>query len=110
MRNNKKIDQSLKNALVSNVGFNLIEAAIVLGIVGLVIGGVWVAASSAYSSLRVKTASEQILAIGQNVRSTYASATRDAAALTTGQAITAGLIPSNMLATATTARTPWGGG
>jgi hypothetical protein len=27
-------------------GFNLIEAAIVLGVVGLVIGGIWVAASS----------------------------------------------------------------
>jgi len=27
-------------------GFNLIEAAIVLGIVGLVLGGIWIAASS----------------------------------------------------------------
>lgn len=28
------------------LGFNLIEAAIVLGVVGLVIGGIWVAASA----------------------------------------------------------------
>ncbi|HNC96413.1 MAG TPA: hypothetical protein PKW90_09840 [Myxococcota bacterium] len=33
-------------------GFNLIEAAIVLGVVGLVIGGIWVAASAVTNSRR----------------------------------------------------------
>lgn len=34
-------------------GFNLVEAAIVLGIVGLVIGGIWVAASNVMHNQRV---------------------------------------------------------
>lgn len=36
-----------------NAGFNLIEAAIVLGVVGLVIGGIWVAAASISHRLSV---------------------------------------------------------
>jgi hypothetical protein len=33
-------------------GFNLIEAAIVLGAIGLVIGGIWIAASAVNRNLR----------------------------------------------------------
>lgn len=37
-------------------GFSLVEAAIVLGVVGLVIGGIWVAAASVMESMRVSEA------------------------------------------------------
>lgn len=37
----------------SNNGFNLIEAAIVLAVVGFVIGGIWIAASAVNESLKV---------------------------------------------------------
>lgn len=43
-------------------GFNLIEAAIVLGVVGLVIGGIWVAAAAVQSNLREADASKGLLA------------------------------------------------
>ncbi|MGB4102270.1 MAG: hypothetical protein WBK91_10250, partial [Alphaproteobacteria bacterium] len=56
-----------------NKGFNLIEAAIVLGIVGLVVGGIWVAATSVYANLRSKRATDELLAVAQNVRALYAT-------------------------------------
>ena len=43
-------------------GFNLIEAAIVLGVVGLVIGGIWVAAASVIQNQRVN---KTVAAFGQ---------------------------------------------
>ena len=57
----------------ANKGFNLIEAAIVLGIVGLVVGGIWVAATSVYANLRTKQATDQLLQIAQSMRSLYAT-------------------------------------
>jgi len=53
-------------------GFNLVEAAIVLGVVGLVIGGIWTAASSVAHNQKVN---ESKLLIGQvydNLRRLYA--------------------------------------
>ncbi len=44
-------------------GFNLVEAAIVLGVIGLVIGGIWVAASSVQSSMRVNQLTTDITTI-----------------------------------------------
>lgn len=43
---------SIRRRRAAQKGFNLIEAAIVLGIVGLVVGGIWVAATSVYANLR----------------------------------------------------------
>jgi len=102
----------------ANKGFNLIEAAIVLGIVGLVVGGIWVAAASVYDNLRSKTATDQLLSIAQAMRSLYAtSATVDPANGTNLTAIVApaNVLPSNTLTTTpdltTSANTsnPWGG-
>lgn len=42
-------------------GFNLVEAAIVLGVVGLVIGGIWVAAASVTRNMRIKETLEIVL-------------------------------------------------
>ena len=48
-------------------GFNLIEAAIVLGIVGLVIGGIWVAAAKISQKQRVSQTLEGIFSIAEQL-------------------------------------------
>ena len=54
-------------------GFNLVEAAIVLGVVGLVIGGIWVAAASVQENLRLSRAQRDILSIISNLRGLYSN-------------------------------------
>jgi len=49
-------------------GFNLIEAAIVLGVVGLVIGGIWVAASSVNDKIKMNQAVAGVNIITKNVQ------------------------------------------
>ncbi len=48
-------------AAVRQRGFNLVEAAIVLGVVGLVIGGIWTAASAARLSFQVSEIQKAVL-------------------------------------------------
>lgn len=54
-------------------GFTLTEIAIVLGIVGLILGAIWVAAAAVYNNLRVSKATTELLTIVQNVRALYAT-------------------------------------
>lgn len=54
-------------------GFTLTEIAIVLGIVGLVLGAIWVAAASVYSNFRLGSANKDLILITQNVRALYAT-------------------------------------
>lgn len=54
-------------------GFNLIEAAIVLGVVGLVIGGIWVAAAAVMESNRQSQTLKDILTITENLRRRFSS-------------------------------------
>ena len=62
-------------------GFTLTEIAIVLGIIGLILGAIWVAASAVYNNLRTSKATTELLQIAQAVRSMYAtSSTVDAGA------------------------------
>ncbi len=49
-------------------GFNLVEAAIVLGVVGLVIGGIWVASASSRENERITRSTSQIMQIATNLR------------------------------------------
>jgi len=49
-------------------GFSLIEAAIVLGIVGLVIGGLWIAAARVAERSKLNRTIEQITILVQNAR------------------------------------------
>jgi type II secretory pathway pseudopilin PulG len=109
---------SMRRRRASNKGFNLIEAAIVLGIVGLVVGGIWVAATSVYANLRSKSATDQLLKITQSVRALYAtSATTGYAALTdiTAFMAQANVLPSDTLTTtaggttSTNTTNPWSG-
>ncbi len=107
-----------RRRLAAQKGFNLIEAAIVLGIVGLVVGGIWVAATSVYANLRSKTATDQLLKIAQGVRALYATSSTVGGAnggdLTPSMA-QANVLPSDVLTGAPSAATaantvnPWGG-
>ena len=77
-------------------GFNLIEAAIVLGVVGLVIGGIWAAASAVNQKLAISRDYQLIL-----------SAVAKARELSAGQsgnitwngttAVASGIFPENLL-------------
>jgi Tfp pilus assembly protein PilE len=86
---------ALRSRQRTNKGFNLIEAAIVLGIVGLVVGGIWVAATSVYANLRSKQATDQLLKITQSVRALYA--TSSTTGYTTATDITAFMAQANVL-------------
>ncbi len=102
----------------TNKGFNLIEAAIVLGIVGLVVGGIWVAATSVYANLRSKRATDELLGIAQSVRALFATSTVTGlgAVDMTPQMAQANVLPRDTMtqtaALTTSANTanPWAGG
>ena len=49
-------------------GFSLIEAAIVLAVVGLVIGGIWVAAAAMYETYKVNKTVEGIFTTARNIQ------------------------------------------
>jgi hypothetical protein len=52
-------------------GLSLTEMAIILGIVGLVLGAVWVAGAQVYVNNQAKITSQQIVSIAQNVRTIF---------------------------------------
>lgn len=52
-------------------GFSMVEMAIVLGVVGLVMGGVWTLAVKVQQTARVKQAVEQVITINKNIRNYY---------------------------------------
>lgn len=49
-------------------GFSLVEAAIVLGVVGLVVGGIWVGTAKFYEDYKINKTVEGILTIAKNVQ------------------------------------------
>lgn len=49
-------------------GFSLIEAAIVLGVVGLIIGGIWAAAASFWENKLMEDSATEILNIGTKLQ------------------------------------------
>jgi len=86
-------------------GFTLTEAAIVLGIVGLILGAIWVAAAAVYKNMRVTRTTEQILNIVQNMRSLHATQTSvgtTATAALTAALAQAGVFPKDMTDMTTT--------
>jgi type II secretory pathway pseudopilin PulG len=96
-----------------NRGFTLTEAAIVLGIVGLILGAIWVAAGSVYSNMRVNTTSSQIIQMVSGIRSLYAGSTLvDFPASSQLNLAKAGAIPKDLVdnpTTPTTVTDVWGG-
>jgi len=106
----------------SRKGFTLTEIAIVLGIIGLILGAIWVAASAVYNNLRVSKTTTQLLQVTQAVRAMYATtSTVDPSANMAVGAVgagtfpatyaQAGVFPSDMVisATAPTVQDVWGG-
>ncbi len=82
-------------------GFNLIEAAIVLGVVGLVIGGIWYSAAAMYENYRVKKTVEDLQLIVKNIQNLISF--RDAEAIGDGVNISstllsAGVFPDDWIA------------
>lgn len=77
-------------------GFTLTEIAIVLGIVGLILGAIWVAASAVYNNLRISTTVRDMIALSQGVRNLYANqGTMDA--ITTNNLICTGAVPNDLV-------------
>ncbi len=95
----------------SKRGFNLIEAAIVLGVVGLVIGGIWVAAAAVQSNMRESDTSKGLLQIVQNTRNLYYGQTPTTTASTdiTTSLIAANAIPADFIISTTAAKNPFNG-
>ncbi len=104
-------------------GFTLTEVAIVLGIIGLILGAIWVAAAAVYTNMRTSKTTTEMLSIVQNVRAMYGTSgvvdpnadmngfgVQNSTGLTY---IQAGIFPTDTLnavgANATTAQDPWGG-
>jgi len=54
-------------------GFNLVEAAIVLGVIGLVIGGIWVAASAATEAHRVNETAKGMMSMCERIGNVFPS-------------------------------------
>lgn len=55
-----------------SAGFTLIETAIIMAVLGTVLGVVWVAASQVLKAKNITTATQEINAITQNIRAAYA--------------------------------------
>lgn len=81
-------------------GFTLTEIAIVLGIMGLILGAIWAAAAAVYGSQRINNASNEIAQIVQSVRKLYSMSNgTGVSAVTniTGDLSLAKVVPSGMM-------------
>jgi prepilin-type N-terminal cleavage/methylation domain-containing protein len=95
-------------------GFTLTEIAIVLGIIGLILGAIWVAAASVYNAQRLNHANQATLQIAQGVRALYATSSSTGYATSfdmTSALITANAVPNDLVASGGTTLTgPFPGG
>ena len=80
-------------------GFNLIEAAVVLAVVGLVIGGIWYAAASVQQSQRINNTAAGILQIATGARRLFSHSdyptTNGASTYVASTVHAAGLVPGD---------------
>ena len=76
--------------------FTLTELAIVLGVIGLILGAIWTAAAKVYANNRVNKGVQQVLAVSNGVRSIYNKGYVDAGVLSQ-LAVNNGLYPPDML-------------
>jgi len=89
----------LRTQLHTQKGFTLIEIAIVLTIVGLIIGGIWLAASTVFSNNKTQALQKDVIQVIQNTKTLFAG--QGSSAVTTGftnaNAATSGVVPSDMV-------------
>jgi prepilin-type N-terminal cleavage/methylation domain-containing protein len=78
-------------------GFTLTELAIVLGIMGAILGAIWVASARVYANNRVSTGVREVLAVVQGVRAVYATKGYIDAGNLTQAMINLGVYPANMI-------------
>ena len=90
-------------------GFTLTEVAIVLGILGIILAAVWLAANAVYSNQRLNKASTQILAIEGKLQTVFQNQNAFDTAATTASYITMGLFPADMVQSATVVQNGWRG-
>ena len=76
-------------------GFSLIEAAIVLGVVGAVIGGIWYSAAAMYENYKVNKTVEGIFSTARNVQNLISL--KDSESLGVNQLMNDFLIESNSI-------------
>ena len=106
-------------AVTSRRGFTMLEMTIVLGIVALVLGAIWMAASKVYERHLVAQAADEIWQISNNIRSIYSG---QASAVVPDQKalVCSGVFPADMLVGSTnydcgggvnrkSPLNPWGG-
>ena len=103
----------MKNHLHKRRGFTLVELAIVMGVIGAIMGAIWYAASNAREAQKDGDAVNELQTTVQNLVTLMAGHSFSGAALAnvTPGMITAQVIPSTYVNVGgTTANTPWGAG
>lgn len=94
-------------------GFTLTEIAIVLGIIGIILGAIWAAAATVYENMRAERAAGDVLTIVGGWRSIYGAKQVDVADWTdiTAATINAKIMPPDMIQTGNTSYGvgPWSG-
>ncbi len=101
--------------IANSQGYNLIEAAIVLGVAGLIVAGIFSAWGAVSSQNRMRRAQDQIMVIVNQIRSTYGNRsqmdnTTDGLAFTNAL-VNAGLLPDSWISNTTSNAlgNPYGG-
>ena len=67
----RSLSQKSSGYSLPSRGFSLTEITIVLGIMGIILAAVWVAAGAVYNNLRMNKAQTELLQISQAIRSLY---------------------------------------
>ncbi|MDE2030031.1 MAG: type II secretion system protein [Alphaproteobacteria bacterium] len=103
---------SLQRRTSRERGFTLTEIAIVLGIIGLILGAIWVAAASVYTNQKIGKANTEVMSISQGIRALYATTSSTGVADNTDETkafCTAGVFPQDMVGDCTTPKisNPW---
>lgn len=96
----------MRKKLFLNKGFSIVELAIVLGVIGTIIGGIWTYANIAYENIRREQAFESVVASVSNVRAYYQAQGSMQALGTKNEVpflIQQNIIPNNMQRIAATA-------
>lgn len=101
--------QHRQNTIANQAGFNLIEISIVLAIVGLVVGGIWWAASAAFDNLKQQNLAKGILSSAQNLTSMYSTIPTTTTIDSLTNLINSNVFPTDWLNGPAALKSPYGG-